>query len=115
VGDHGDPCFVRDRRGRADPAAARGPEAVSRTKGAHAPGGRGSEDLPPMSDSEVPTTTAARAGEAAPAGRTDSILLEVRGVTKTYRRGPEEVHALRDVTFDLRRHEVVALVGPSGS
>jgi putative ABC transport system ATP-binding protein len=68
-----------------------------------------------MSDSEVPTTTTARAGEAAPAGRADSILLEVRGVTKTYRRGPEEVHALRDVTFDLRRHEVVALVGPSGS
>ncbi len=42
-------------------------------------------------------------------------LLAVRGVGKTYRRGPETVHALREVSFDLRSGEVVALVGPSGS
>jgi ABC-type lipoprotein export system ATPase subunit len=42
-------------------------------------------------------------------------LVEVRGIDKTYRRGPETVHALRDVTFEMRAGEVVALVGPSGS
>ena len=42
-------------------------------------------------------------------------LLEARGLTKTYRRGPEQVHALRGVGFSLRRGEVVALFGPSGS
>jgi putative ABC transport system ATP-binding protein len=42
-------------------------------------------------------------------------LLAVRDVTKTYRRGPEQVHALRGVTFDVGRGELVGLVGPSGS
>jgi ABC-type lipoprotein export system ATPase subunit len=42
-------------------------------------------------------------------------VLEARALHKTYRRGPEEVHALQDVSFVLRHGEVVALVGPSGS
>lgn len=42
-------------------------------------------------------------------------LLEVEGVSKRYRRGAEEVHALRDVGFALYPGELVALVGPSGS
>ena len=37
------------------------------------------------------------------------------GVTKSFRRGAEEVHALRSVDFTLRPGELVALVGPSGS
>jgi putative ABC transport system ATP-binding protein len=44
-----------------------------------------------------------------------ALLLEARDVHKSYKRGPEEVHALRGVTFRLARGEVVALVGPSGS
>jgi putative ABC transport system ATP-binding protein len=44
-----------------------------------------------------------------------TALLAVHNVTKIYRRGPEEVHALDGVTFELRPGEVVGLFGPSGS
>lgn len=44
-----------------------------------------------------------------------AVLLRADGLRKTYRRGPEEIHALEDVAFALHRGEVVALVGPSGS
>lgn len=56
-------------------------------------------------------TAGVRTGE--PAAR--PLLLEARDVHKSYRRGPEEVHALQGAGFDLRSGEVVALVGPSGS
>lgn len=41
--------------------------------------------------------------------------LEVRGIRRTFRRGPEAVHALSDVNFALDAGELVALLGPSGS
>jgi putative ABC transport system ATP-binding protein len=44
-----------------------------------------------------------------------SAFLEARDLARTYRRGPEEVRALRGATLELERSEVVALVGPSGS
>jgi putative ABC transport system ATP-binding protein len=37
------------------------------------------------------------------------------GLTKSFRRGAEEVHALREVSFAVDHGELVALVGPSGS
>jgi putative ABC transport system ATP-binding protein len=43
------------------------------------------------------------------------VRLEVSGIAKTYRRGPERVVALDGVSFSLGTGELVALVGPSGS
>lgn len=42
-------------------------------------------------------------------------LVGLEAVSKTYRRGPEEVEALRDVRLQLGHGEVVVLLGPSGS
>lgn len=44
-----------------------------------------------------------------------SAVLSVTDLTRSYQRGPELVHALRGVTFELEAGEVVALAGPSGS
>ena len=46
---------------------------------------------------------------------TESGLIQVRGVTRVYRQGTLEVHALRGVDMDLDDGEFTALVGPSGS
>jgi putative ABC transport system ATP-binding protein len=43
------------------------------------------------------------------------LVVDARGVTKAYRRGPEEVLALRGASFAVRAGEMVALRGPSGS
>jgi putative ABC transport system ATP-binding protein len=42
-------------------------------------------------------------------------LIEVRGLGKTYQRGDEEVHVLRDLNLDVEAGEFVAFMGPSGS
>lgn len=42
-------------------------------------------------------------------------VIEARGLTKTYRNGPAEVHALRQVDFTAQRGEFVVVLGPSGS
>jgi putative ABC transport system ATP-binding protein len=44
-----------------------------------------------------------------------TAVIELSHVSKTYRRGPEEVHALRDVSLSLGTREVAVLLGPSGS
>ncbi len=46
---------------------------------------------------------------------THDISIETEALTKIYGRGNTEVVAMRDVTFQVRRGEVVALLGPSGS
>jgi putative ABC transport system ATP-binding protein len=43
------------------------------------------------------------------------FILDANGLSKTYRRGEEVVHALDDVSLTLRAGELVGLVGRSGS
>ncbi len=43
------------------------------------------------------------------------VVLEVRDVSRRYRRGRFEVHALRDVSLELRARSSVAIMGPSGA
>ncbi|HSK24512.1 MAG TPA: ABC transporter ATP-binding protein [Egicoccus sp.] len=48
----------------------------------------------------------------------DELMLHVEKVNKIYRVGTfgtEELHAVRDVSFDVQRGEVVSLIGESGS
>ncbi len=64
----------------------------------------------------LPHETASRYGGRVTTGRAHKApLLEVLGIRKSFRRGPEEVHALDDVDLSLSVGEVVGLIGPSGS
>ena len=42
-------------------------------------------------------------------------LIRIRGVSRRYQRNADDVHALENVTLDVRTARFVALMGPSGS
>lgn len=42
-------------------------------------------------------------------------VIETHNISKMYRMGTEEIHALRSVTITIQRGEYVAFMGPSGS
>lgn len=45
----------------------------------------------------------------------DVPIIELSGISRTYTETPEPVKALRNVSFKVRRGEMVAVMGPSGS
>lgn len=42
-------------------------------------------------------------------------IVEIRNLSKSYRRGSQVVPVLEDISFDIREGEFLALMGPSGS
>src|SRR5512134_127079 len=46
---------------------------------------------------------------------TRDVMIRTDNLWKTYVMGEEEIHALRGVSFEIRRNEYVAIIGPSGS
>ena len=50
-----------------------------------------------------------------PATATTEAIVEARSIDKRYDTGELQVHALRSVSFAVRRGEMVAIMGPSGS
>jgi len=45
----------------------------------------------------------------------DSTIVQLTDVTKVYRQGKVDVHALRGLTFEIAKGEFTAICGPSGS
>ncbi len=45
----------------------------------------------------------------------DPVLISVEGVTRVFRQGPVEVHALRGIDLEIAQGAFCGLVGPSGS
>nr|WP_129664911.1 ABC transporter ATP-binding protein [Phytoactinopolyspora endophytica] len=45
----------------------------------------------------------------------DSVILDVKGLQKTYHGSGQSVEAIRDLTFTVKAGELVCVVGPSGA
>ncbi len=54
-------------------------------------------------------------GHSPASGPGNEMLISMRNIWKTYQMGTEELHALRDVSFEVKRNEYLAIIGPSGS
>ncbi len=60
-------------------------------------------------------TTAQHESIVTDASHPFASLIKMRGIWKTYQMGNEQLHALRNVSFDVKKGEYVAIIGPSGS
>ena len=49
------------------------------------------------------------------AGAVSQYLIEAEGIEKVYRRGSEDIPALRNITLTVERGEFAVIIGPSGS
>jgi putative ABC transport system ATP-binding protein len=59
-------------------------------------------------EQRVVTTTNGKAA-------TGTSLIAMHDIWKTYQMGEEKVHALRGVSFEVKKGEYLAIIGPSGS
>jgi len=50
-----------------------------------------------------------------PSGTPQTLVFRARGLSKVYRMGEVDVHALRNIDLDIYERELVVLLGPSGS
>ncbi len=50
-----------------------------------------------------------------PLAESGESLISMREIWKTYQMGVEELHALRGVSFEVKKGEYLAIIGPSGS
>jgi putative ABC transport system ATP-binding protein len=46
---------------------------------------------------------------------TDELLVQLKGIAKSYKKGKEQVSVLSKLDLDIRRGDFLALMGPSGS
>src|SRR6186713_1342496 len=54
-------------------------------------------------------------GKTSSAKPDGDALIRMEHIWKTYQMGTEELHALRDVSFEVKKNEYLAIIGPSGS
>jgi len=45
----------------------------------------------------------------------DEMVIDIKHLTKDYNSGGDTIHVLRDINLEVRRGEMVAIMGPSGS
>jgi len=45
----------------------------------------------------------------------NNVIMSAKGISKSYQRGSEQVHALREVDISIQAGEFVSILGPSGS
>ncbi len=62
-----------------------------------------------------PASQTRAAGTASSERGAGKVLVEIRGLTKEYRRGAETIHVFEGVDLDIRQGDFLALMGPSGS
>lgn len=43
------------------------------------------------------------------------VIIDIQHISKTYVMGEEKVHAVKDISLQIRKNEYVAIMGPSGS